>query len=144
MFRLHMYVLYCPTNSPGLFDNFYFKIFPKNLGLYSRSAYSRGRLISNFFFKISTYYRGRHHVLGVSLHKHDFISNFFQKSWLIFEVGLFPGSAYLTLFFLKFRPICGVGLFSGSDYLRSNTVFQAASNPLACKFFLYYLLLDSL
>ena len=59
---------YYPANSPGLFDFFF-----QNLGLFPWSAYSRGRLISNFFFKISTYYPDWHPILGVSLPKREYI-----------------------------------------------------------------------
>ena len=112
------YIPYYPANSPGLFDIYFFKI----------SAYFRGRLIPEvglfqiFFYKISTYYRDRHHNLGFSLHKHDFISNFFKNFPQIsayFRGRLIPGVGLFDFIFpeisayLRGRLILGVGLFAG-------------------------------
>ena len=115
-------VFYLPSDkyriTPGI-RSAYFTFFSQNLGLYPGSAYSRGRLISNFFLQNLNLLCQKVHILDILLHKHDFISKFSQKSRLIFEVGLFPGSAYLTFFSPKYRLIPG----PAAPYSRGNTVY---------------------
>ena len=88
-------LLYCPANKPGLFQ---------------------------FFFKISMYYWGWHHllcqkvhILGVSLHKPD------DLIWIFFKIfpknlSLFSRSAYSQGRFIWLYFSWNIGLFAGSGY----------------------------